>query len=87
MPAPAPASSFVGRAGELGDLAALLARERLTRAAAARALGEGDPAEAAHAALAEAAELGLRPVVLVAPRAAAPASARGCRPGERPRAA
>jgi predicted ATPase len=29
MPAPAPASSFVGRAGELGDLAALLARERL----------------------------------------------------------
>jgi ABC-type taurine transport system ATPase subunit len=29
MPAPAPASSFVGRAGEFGDLAALLARERL----------------------------------------------------------
>jgi predicted ATPase/DNA-binding CsgD family transcriptional regulator len=39
-------------------------RLRVTRAAANRALGEGDPVEAAHAALAEAAELGLRPVVV-----------------------
>ena len=45
-------------------LRGLVCRLRLTRAAAARALGEGDPAEAAHAALAEAAMLGLRPLVV-----------------------
>ena len=50
-------------AGAIG-LRGLACRLRLTQAAAARALGEGDPAEAAHAALAEAAELGLRPVVV-----------------------
>src|SRR6185312_9652397 len=45
-------------------LRGLVCRLQLTRAAAERALGEGDPAEAAHAALAEAAELGLRPLVV-----------------------
>ncbi len=44
-------------------LRGLACRLRLTRAAAERVLGEGDPADAAHAALAEAAGLGLRPVV------------------------
>ncbi len=44
-------------------LRGLACRLRLTRAAAERVLGEGDPADAAHAALAEAAALGLRPVV------------------------
>ena len=47
-------------AGAIG-LRGLACRLRLTQAAAARALGEGDPAEAAHAALAEAAELGCGP--------------------------
>ena len=45
-------------------LRGLVCRLQLTRAAAERALSEGDPAEAAHAALAEAAELGLRPLVV-----------------------
>jgi len=45
-------------------LRGLVCRLQLTRAAAERALGEGDPAEAAHAALAEAAGLGLRPLVV-----------------------
>jgi predicted ATPase/DNA-binding CsgD family transcriptional regulator len=45
-------------------LRGLVCRLRLTRAAAERALGEGDPAEAAHTALAEAAMLGLRPLVV-----------------------
>lgn len=49
-------------AGAIG-LRGLACRLRVTRAAAARALGE-DPADAVHAALAEAAELGLVPVVV-----------------------
>ena len=45
-------------------LRGLACRLRLTRAAATRALGDGDPADAARTALAEAATLGLRPVVV-----------------------
>jgi predicted ATPase/DNA-binding CsgD family transcriptional regulator len=57
------ATDAVAAAAERLGYRGLWCRLGLTRAAAQRALGDGDPAEDAHAALAEAARLGLLPVV------------------------